>query len=41
MKFRMIHLGYRQTPDYPYDYRIELVEYGTVMNRPCVTPSWQ
>jgi hypothetical protein len=28
MKFRMIHLGYRQTPDYPYDYRIELVEYG-------------
>jgi len=28
MKFRMINLGYRQTPDYPYDYRIELVEYG-------------
>jgi hypothetical protein len=24
----MINLGYRQTPDYPYDYRIELVEYG-------------
>lgn len=29
MKFRMIHLGYKQTPDYPYDYRIELVEYET------------
>ena len=29
MKFRMINLGYRQTPDYPYDYRIELVEYET------------
>ena len=28
MKFRMINMGYRQTPDYPYDYRIELVEYG-------------
>jgi hypothetical protein len=28
MKFRMINLGYRATPDYPYDYRIELVEYG-------------
>ena len=27
MKFRMIDLGYRQTPDYPYDYRIELLEY--------------
>jgi hypothetical protein len=29
MKFRMAHLGYRQTPDYPWDYRIELIEYGT------------
>lgn len=29
MKFRMAHLGYRQTPDYPYDYRIELTEYET------------
>lgn len=29
MKFRLIHLGYRQTPDYPYDYRIELVDYKT------------
>lgn len=28
MKFRVIPLGYRQTPNYPYDYRIELVEYG-------------
>ena len=28
MKFRMINMGYRQTPDYPYDYRVELVEYG-------------
>lgn len=28
MKFRMVNLGYRSTPDYPYDYRIELVEYG-------------
>ena len=28
MKFRMAHLGYRSTPDYPYDYRIELIEYG-------------
>lgn len=27
MKFRMIPLGYGQTPDYPYDYRIELIEY--------------
>ena len=27
MKFRMVNLGYRSTPDYPYDYRIELVEY--------------
>ena len=27
MKFRMIPLGYLQTPDYPYDYRIELIEY--------------
>ena len=24
----MINLGYRSTPDYPYDYRIELLEYG-------------
>lgn len=24
MKFRMINMGYCQTPDYPYDYRIEL-----------------
>lgn len=29
MKFRMINLGYKSTPDYPYDYRIELVEYDT------------
>lgn len=29
MKFRIIHLGYRSTPDYPYDYRIELTEYNT------------
>ena len=29
MKFRMVNLGYRSTPDYPYDYRIELVEYDT------------
>lgn len=28
MKFRMINMGYRQTPDYPYDYRIELFEYS-------------
>jgi hypothetical protein len=28
MKFRMAHLGYRQSPDYPWDYRIELIEYG-------------
>lgn len=27
MKFKMIHLGYRSTPDYPWDYRIELLEY--------------
>lgn len=27
MKFRIIDLGCRQTPDYPYDYRIELIEY--------------
>lgn len=27
MKFRMVNLGYRSTPDYPYDYRIELLEY--------------
>ncbi len=25
----MAHLGYKQTPDYPWDYRIELVEYKT------------
>ncbi len=29
MKFRMVNLGYRGTPDYPYDYRIELTEYET------------
>ena len=29
MKFRMVNLGYRETPDYPYNYRIELVEYET------------
>ncbi len=29
MEFRMINLGYRSTPDYPYDTRIELVEYDT------------
>lgn len=29
MKFRMINLGYRATPDYPYDYRIELIEYSS------------
>ena len=28
MKFRMIKLGYKSTPDYPYDYRIELLEYS-------------
>lgn len=28
MKFRIIPLGYRSTPNYPWDYRIELVEYG-------------
>lgn len=28
MKFRMINMGYRQTPDYPYDYRIEILESG-------------
>lgn len=28
MKFRMVHLGYRQTPKYPYDCRIELIEYS-------------
>lgn len=28
MKFRMINMGYGQTPDYPYDYRIELFDYG-------------
>jgi hypothetical protein len=27
MKFRIVPLGYRSTPDYPWDYRIELVEY--------------
>ena len=28
MKFRVIHLeGYIQSPDDPYDYRIELVQY--------------
>ena len=27
MKFRMANLGYRNTPDYPYDYRIELLEH--------------
>lgn len=28
MKFRVIHLeGYTQSPDYPYNYRIELVQY--------------
>ncbi len=29
MRFRMIELGYRVTPDYPYDYRIELIEYSS------------
>jgi hypothetical protein len=28
MKFRMIDMGYRQSPDYPYNYRIELFDYG-------------
>ncbi len=28
MKFRMIFLDYKSTLDYPYDYRIELIEYG-------------
>lgn len=28
MKFRMVELGYRSTPDYLYDYRIELLDYG-------------
>ena len=27
MKFRMVPLGYKSTPDYPWDYRIELTEY--------------
>lgn len=27
MKFNMVNLGYRSTPDYPYNYRIELVDY--------------
>jgi hypothetical protein len=27
MKFRMVNLGYCQSPDYPWDYRIELIEY--------------
>lgn len=28
MKFRVINLeGYKQSPDYPYKYRIELVQY--------------
>ncbi len=29
MRFRMINLGYRSTPDYPYDFRIELIEYSS------------
>lgn len=29
MKFRVIHLeGHKQPSDFPYNYRIELVEYG-------------
>jgi hypothetical protein len=28
MKFHMVHLGYRETPDYPYGYRIELFDYS-------------
>jgi hypothetical protein len=28
MKFRTAELGYKNTPDYPYDYRIELLEYS-------------
>jgi len=33
MKFRMIELGYKSTPDYPYDYRIELTEYSLLDRR--------
>lgn len=29
MKFRMINLGFTQTPGYPYHYRIELTDYET------------
>lgn len=29
MKFRIIALGYRSLPDYPYNYRIELVQYNS------------
>lgn len=28
MKFNMVNLGYRSTPDYPYDYRIEIFDYS-------------
>ncbi len=28
MKFRMVDLGYLSTPDYPYAYRIELIDYS-------------
>lgn len=28
MKFHMIDMGYRQTPDYPYDFRIQLISCG-------------
>lgn len=27
MKFNIVNLGYKSTPDYPYDYRIEILEY--------------
>lgn len=28
MKYNMVPLGYRCTPDYPYNYRVELVEFS-------------
>ena len=28
MKFRMVTINYRSTPDYPWNYRIELTEYS-------------
>jgi hypothetical protein len=51
MKFRTAELGYKNTPDYPYDYRIELLEYSltereqltdwlTEYNIPCTVAGW-